>query len=252
MAPRYTRLTDSQWEVIKPLIDVQRKRKYSLRDILNALLWIVRTGCQWRNMESSFPPWKTVYYYFEKWSKDGTLEKANRELNRHEREQMGREAEPSLGISDSQSIKLLPMIFESRGIDGNKFINGRKRQILTDTLGRIWRVHVHPANEHDSPAGVKLLNWGEEEMQRLEKIIADKAYRGTFAKAAEAKQIEFEVPVRPKDQKGFVVEAKRWVVERTFAWLNFYRRVVIDYERTTKSSESFLYLANISMVLATI
>jgi len=249
MSPRYTRLTDSQWQNIKPLLDTQRKRKYDLREILNALLWLVRTGCQWRNMESSFPPWKTVYYYFERWSKDGTLEKINQKLNCLEREGIGRSGKPSLGIADSQSVKLLPMSFQDRGIDGNKLINGRKRHLLTCTLGRIWKVHVHAANEHDSPAGVNLLHWGKLEMKRLKKIVADKAYRGTFAREVKARNIKFEVPKRSKDQKGFVVETRRWVVERTFAWLNFYRRVTMDYEKTTRSATNFLYLANISMVL---
>lgn len=230
-------------------MNTQRKRKYSLRSIVDALLWITRTGCQWRNLESSFPPWKTVYYYFEKWSKQGTLEKINQQLNCLEREEKDRARKPSLGIADYQSVKLLPMICESRGIDGNKLINGRKRHLLTCTLGRIWKVHVHAANQHDSPAGVKLLNWEKDEMKRLKKIVADKAYRGTFAEEVEARNIKFEVPKRAKEQKGFVVEAKRWVVERTFAWLNFYRRVIIDYEKTPRSAKNFLYLANISMVL---
>lgn len=250
MVPRYSRLTDSQWQNIKPFLNTQRKRKYNLRFIVDALLWITRTGCQWRNLESSFPPWKTVYYYFEKWSKQGTLEKINQQLNCLEREEKDRARKPSLGVADSQSVKLLPMICESRGIDGNKFINGRKRHLLTCTLGRIWKVHVHAANQHDSPAGVNLLNWEKEEMKSLKKIVADKAYRGTFAEEVEARDIKFEVPKRSKDQKGFVVEAKRWVVERTFAWLNFYRRVVMDYEKTPRSAKNFLYLANISMVLS--
>lgn len=245
MAPRYTRLTDTQFEVIKPFLNIQRKRKYDLRDILDAILWMVRTGShgvaqRWRNLESSFPPWKTAYYYFEKWSKNETLEKINFTLNSLEREPIGRKSNPSLGITDSQSVKLAPMIVEDRGIDGNKFINGRKRQLITCTLGRIWKAHVHAANEHDSPAGVNLLHWEKDEMKRLKKIVADKAYRGTFAKEVAARDIKFEVPKRSKDQKGFVVEAKRWVVGRTFAWLNFYRRVVMDYEKTPRSAKNFV------------
>jgi transposase len=249
MTAQYERLTDGQWKVIKDYFPLQRKRRHDLRIIFDAILWITRTGCQWRNLDSAFPPLRAVYYYFDKWSKEGRIEQINEALNRYERAQLDRKSSPSLGLVDSQLVKLAPMIYEYRGVDGNKKINGRKRQLLTDTLGRIWRVCVHPANEHDSPAGVALLQHIPDRMEWLEKIIGDKAYRGTFAEVCEQININFEIPSRPEGVKGFVVEAKRWVVERTIAWLNFFRRVVIDYEHTTRNSVSFLYLANISMVL---
>ncbi|MEZ4927506.1 MAG: IS5 family transposase [Saprospiraceae bacterium] len=252
MTAQYERLTDSQWKVIKDYLPVQRKRRHDLRVIFDAILWITRTGSQWRNLDSGFPPWRAVYYYFDKWSNEGLLELINEALNRHERRALNRAVSPSLGLVDSQSVKLAPMIYEYRGIDGNKKINGRKRQLLTDVLGRIWRVHVHPANEHDSPAGIELLDNIQQRMNRLEKIIGDKAYRGSFADQIQGMGIEFQVPQRPKGIKGFVVEAKRWVVERTIAWLNFFRRVVVDYEHTPRNSAAFLYLANISMVLGKI
>ena len=130
MQPQFERLTDGQWEVMKLFLNWQRKRKHDLREIFNAILWITRTGCQWRNLDSSFPPWKSVYYYFEKWGKDGTLEKMCQTLNVLERLQLGREPTPSLGIVDSQSVKLSPMILEHT-------LNGRRRQILVDVIGRI-------------------------------------------------------------------------------------------------------------------
>ncbi len=249
MQPQYQRLTDDQWEVIKHFLNWQRKRKIDLREVVNAILWITRTGAQWRNLDSSFPPWSAVYYYFARWTKECLFERMCHMLNMLERLQRGREAEPSLVVADSQSVKLAPMIYEDRGLDGNKWINGRKRQLLVDVLGRIWKAYVHAANLSDGSAGVPLLEdwdlWGE----RLRKILGDKAYRGTFAQAVAAEGLTFEVPERPEGTKGFVVEAKRWVVERTFAWLNHFRRVVMDYEHTTESSQSFLYLANISMVI---
>lgn len=250
MTTQYERLTDGQWEVIKEFLPIKRKRKLDLREVFNAILWIARTGAQWRNLDSSFPSWTTVYYYFYRWTKQGRIEKINLALNQQERICLDRSHNPSLGIVDSQSIKLAPRIYEHRGIDGNKKVNGRKRQILTDTLGRIWQAWVHPANEHDSPAGVHLLKMDEEQLYYLQKIIGDKAYRGTFADACFELNIEFEVPARPKGTRGFVVEAKRWVVERTIAWLNFFRRITIDHEHTTQSSVSFLYLANCSMILS--
>ncbi|MCK6692167.1 MAG: IS5 family transposase [Thermoanaerobaculia bacterium] len=249
MQPQFERLTDDQWKVIKLFLNHQRKRKHDLREIINAILWITRTGCQWRNLDKSYPPWESVYYYFGKWGKDGTWELICQSLNMVERIQLDREPTPSLGLVDSQSVKLSPMIFESRGVDGNKKINGRKRQVLVDVLGRLWKVKVHAAHQHDSPEGVGLLDDMPEHFPRLKKIMADKSYRGTFAQAVEKIGLVFEVPQRADGAIGFVVEAKRWVVERTFAWLNFFRRVVVDYERTPQSAQSFLLLANISMVI---
>lgn len=249
MQPQYERLTDSQWEVIKVFLNWQRKRKHDLREVFNAILWMTRTGCQWRNLDSSFPPWKSVYYYFETWGKKGILEQMCQTLNMAHRIQLERASMPSLLIADSQSVKLSPMIFEDRGIDGNKKVNGRKRQILVDVLGRIWVATVHAANQHDSIGGVELLEKLPPLMSRLEKIMTDKSYRGTFSQAVEKMGLFFDVPNREDGTKGFVVEAKRWVVERTFAWLNFFRRVVVDYEHTTRNSASFLLLANISMVV---
>lgn len=253
MQPSYQRLTDAQWEFIKHFLDWQRKRKIDLREVFDAILYVTKAGIQWRSLsETNFPDWQAVYYYFDKWKKRKKIEKINLALNELERLEKCREAKPSLGLVDSQSIKLAPMIGTNRGIDGNKKVNGRKRHILTDVLGRIYEVHLHGANFHDSPQGVNLLKPTAVYFSRLEKILADKTYQGTFAKAVEKLGLKFEVPQRPEGTKGFVVEAKRWVVERTFAWLNFYRRTVIDYERDVESSKTFLLLANISMVLSAI
>jgi len=250
MQPKYERLTDDQWKVIKQFVNWQRKREIDLRDVFDAILYITRTGIQWRNLEqTNFPDWQAVYYYFNKWKNDGTLEQINWALNRLERTQQDREALPSLCLADSQSVKLMPTIFEYRGIDGNKKVNGRKRHILVDSLGRIYACHVHQANLHDSPQGVQLLNNCIEFGDRLATIMADKSYRGTFAEEVEEMGMKFELPDRPPNRKGFVVEAKRWIVERTFAWLNFFRRLVVDYEHTPQSAVSFVFLANISICL---
>ena len=168
MHVQYERLTDGQWEVIKEYLPIKRKRKLDLREVFNAILWITRTGAQWRNLDSSFPDWTAVYYYFYNWTRQGRIEKINHALNELERLELDRSGKPSLGIVDSQSIKLAPRIYEYRGIDGNKKINGRKRQILTDILGRIWQAWVHPANEHDSPAGVHLLEMDQEQLLNLQ------------------------------------------------------------------------------------
>ncbi|MEQ9438046.1 MAG: IS5 family transposase [Cyclobacteriaceae bacterium] len=234
---------------IKPFVNWQRKRELDLRDVFDAILWITRTRAQWRNLDSQFPDWSAVYYYFRKWTRNKTLEKMTIAVNIVERIEQGRSPTPSLGLADSQSVKLAPMMVKGRGIDGNKQVNGRKRHLLVDVLGRIWRRHVYAANGHDSPAGVNLLKEIKTLMPTLKKIIADKSYRGTFARAVEEEKLSFETPMREEGRKGFVVEAKRWVVERTFAGLNFFRRTVVDYERTTESAQSFLLIANISIVL---
>ena len=250
MQPKYERLTDDQWEVMKQFVNWQRKRKVDLREIFDAIFFITRTGIQWRNLQQTdFPDWRIVYYYFRKWKNDETWLEINNTLNQLERLQKEREALPSLGLVDSQSIKLIPTFFECRGVDGNKKVNGRKRHVLVDVLGRIYACHVHAANLHDSPQGVHLLDHCLDFGDRLDTIIGDKSYRGTFCEVVEYCDMKFETPVRPKGIKGFAVEAKRWIVERTFAWLNFFRRLVVDYERTTKSAETFVYLANISMCL---
>lgn len=248
-------MTDSQWAEVTQYLPVKRKRKYELRAVLDAILWLARTGCQWRNLDTQFPPWKSVHYYFSKWSTNGTMETINDALNRKERELLpDREESPSLLLVDAQSVRLLPMIGSHRGIDGGKWINGRKRSIITDTIGRIWRVEVCAANIHDGVAGCELLYPDlSGQMERAEKILGDNAYTGQFADLVhELDWVIFECPSRPPGSKGFVVEAKRWVVERTFAWLNFFRRVIKDYERTVENSAGFLLAANIQMVLSSI
>jgi transposase len=141
---QFNELTDSQWEIISPMFKIQRKRKNALRNVINAIFFILRTGCQWRNLpQSIYPKWQSVYYYFYRWTNDSTIEQLNFLLNSHIRQQSGRKTTPSLGCIDSQSIKIAPMIFEDKGIDGNKKINGRKRQVMVDTGGLIWACNVH-------------------------------------------------------------------------------------------------------------
>jgi transposase len=246
MATQFNELTDSQWEIISCLFNIQRKRKNSLRSILNAILYITRVGGQWRNLPPSmFPKWQLVYYYFRLWSRDGTIEHMNFILNWQARKAAGRECTPSMCCVDSQSVKLAPMIKEERGLDGNKKINGRKRQALTDTTGLIWAVFVHAANEHDSIMGCELLERTKGYFERLEKILIDAGYKGTFVETArEEYGIEAEVSSKPPSEKGFIPVKWRWTIERTFGWLNFYRRLSKDYEKTTLSAESWILLAN--------
>lgn len=256
MTKQWARLTDSQWAKVSQYLNTTRKRKHDLRNIFDAILWFVRTGSQWRNLDSQFPSYKIVFYYFNKWSKDFTLEKMNESLLREERREIhSKEESPSLLLVDAQSVRLDPRIGADRGIDGGKNVNGRKRSILTDTLGRIWRVEVHSANTHDGIAGKDLVypNFTDQ-MERAKKILGDHAYRGQFNDLI--KQVDqsviFECPSRIEGTKGFVVEAKRWVVERTFAWFNFYRRITKDHERTVRNSATWIIVANIQMVISSL
>jgi transposase len=249
MTEQYERLTDSQWGTISEEFNIKRKRELDLRDILDALFYILRTGCQWRNLPAEFPKWTAVYYYFDKWKKDLTLQNINDRLNQLDREREQQEPFPDILCTDTQSVKLHPMIFEDRGFDAHKIINGRKRQNLVDTDGRLWRTKVHAANFHDGIGALSLLDDLEGMDSRLKKILGDDAYKGQFAKKVAEKNMIFECASRPPTEKGFVPIAQRWVVERTIAWSNFFRRIVKDYEYSVQSSATWLLLANSYIML---
>ena len=255
MQKRFQALSDRQWELIKQFFATKRTRKYSLRRIWDAIRYITRCGIQWRNLPTCFPPYQTVYYYFRKWKNNGFLEELNEKINRIERRILPNRADsPSLLLVDSQSVRLAPFMDQARGLDANKKINGRKRTIITDVLGRVWRCGVHAANVADGKAGIDVIEPDlRTQMERVEKILGDNAYNGVFAERVNGEiGIIFEKSKRQEGKRGFVPEVKRWVVERSFAWMNFYRRLVKDYERTVESSEMFVYMANIEMTLTAI
>lgn len=252
MTDKFRPLTDDQWNQIKHFFRNDSPYEYEIRNIFDAIRYQTRTGCQWRNLPNCYPPFESVYYYFRKWKRSRLFEQINDYLNRRERVEVhGRADNPSLGLIDSQSVKLSPMIKKDRGTDGGKKVNGRKRTILTDTLGRVWRCEVHAANVHDGKAGTDLIQPDlRTQMPRLAKILGDSSYNGYFRWQVEQEQgVDYETPQREHRSRGFVVQVKRWVVERSFAWWNFFRRLVKDYERTTESSEMFVYMANIEIVL---
>lgn len=244
-----TDLTDSQWQIIEKQINDQRKRKYNLREIWNAMMYIIKSGCQWRMLPKDFPKWQLVYYYFRKWEAEGLIEYIHEELRKQVRRKHGKQDSPSLGLLDSQSVKVSSMTKE-KGIDGNKKINGRKRHILTDTLGLVMSLVVHNANINDRQAGKQVLEKAKHKFARLTKVLADQGYTGDFLDWVSIKcNWVLEIVHKVVGEGGFQVLPKRWIVERTFGWFNFQRRLAKDYETLIPCSEAMVQMAMIRLML---
>lgn len=245
-----TTLTEAQWQGIKNLIPQnERKRKYNLRSIWDAILYWNKTGCQWRMLPHEFPKWKIVYYYFSKWTEMGVIEDIMHRINEIVRVRAGKNAQPSLVIVDCQSVKTTP-VGGIRGFDGNKNINGRKRHLIVDTMGNVLSVIVHAAHLHETAMAELVVRRFREVFFRASKIIADGGYRGQLIETIKQKyKLDMEIVMRSDSNKGFRVLPKRWVVERTFAWFNGYRRLSKDYEFLTENSEAAIHLAAIKINL---
>jgi len=249
-------LSDAQWEQLAPLIPPKvgkgRNRTVDLREIMNAILYFIRTGCQWQYLPRDFPPSGTVDYDYAKWSKDGTLNTMLASLHQKVRVLEGRDPTPSAGSVDSQSIKTTEM-GGVHGYDGGKKVNGRKRHVFVDVMGFVLAVMITAANMDDGVAATMLFKKiTQEQYPRLEVIWGDNKYHNLSFEAFlehERPGWRLEVSKRPKDAKGFVPVPQRWVVERTFAWMGRNRRLSKDYERTIISSEATVKLANIALLL---
>ena len=243
-------LTESQWITILRIIEDKRKRKYSLREIFNAIFYLSKTGCQWRMIPKEFPCWKLVYYYFTKWKRDGTFDLINEVLRGFVRVKYEKHPEPTIGIVDSQSVKSTRSGCMERGFDGGKKVNGRKRHIVVDTLGLLLVVVVHCANQHDSKAAMKVFEKLNEHFYTLKKIFADGGYRGELIERVGKKfRFVLEIILRTNKEKSFEILPKRWIVERTFSWFESYRRLGKDYEYNTDTAEDMIQIAMIKLML---
>jgi transposase len=244
--PYATSLSDAEWALVAPFLPAPartgRPRRWPLRTILDAILYVLRTGSAWRHLPREFPPWGTVHRWFLALSRCGVFECLAHALAMVDRQQAGREASPTAAIIDAQAARSVGVgVAGQRGFDPARRVVGRKRHVMTDTDGRMLLAAVSPANLHDSHGGVVLLRASRRPWPFLARAFADQAYAGE--RVGKATCVAVTIVGAQPGQKGFAVHPRRWVIERTFGWISRCRRLARDHEATASSALAFLVLA---------
>ncbi|MFF8022729.1 IS5 family transposase [Streptomyces sp. NPDC007896] len=242
-------LTDEQWALVEPLFPPPRtgpkggrREKHPRRRIVDAIFYVVRTGCAWRQLPRDFPPWQTVYWYFVRWHDEGTVIRVHDALRDQVRRAAGRCEEPSAGLIDSQSVRTADTVSAAtRGFDAGKKVKGRKRFLVTDTLGLLLAVHVMAASVQDRDGAKRPLLWARLDHPSVRKVWADQGFAGRLVDwMAQILGRELEIVRKDLGQRGFQVQPKRWAIERTFSWLTAHRRLARDYEHHPAHAETMI------------
>ncbi|WP_338675986.1 IS5 family transposase [Streptomyces sp. SCSIO 30461] len=251
-------LTDEQWQLVEPVISAWKAEhpsatghqgRYAMREIVNAILYQNRTGCQWQYLPHDLPPKSATYYYFAAWREDGTDQTVHDLLRVQVRESRKRLADPSLVVLDTQSIHAAVRVpAGTTGKDASKKVPGRKRCLAVDVLGLVVEAVALPASAHDNTAGIALLDGVAAQTDTVRKALVDQGFKKSVVDHGKTLGIDVEIVERNPADKGFVPQAKRWIVEQTNGILMFYRRLVRDYEHRLASSRSRVFWAMTSVM----